>query len=605
MSFGLWFTRNRSIRWTQTLSTEPAGPVTISSASRLVQNGCLVAEVAFVPSTNIVDQGDFYVFEASTTDGVLAVRHTDSDGLYRLIVRGVEVLTTTGGSYPGANMTARAGDEVRIRAWYVPRTGLCGLRVWVNGCAGRDATTTATSSLLAAPTALKIGSKIDGTQAIAGQMRHVRSFAPSQGGVKFPAEIVILGDSTIAGDLFSMGHISVGSGIYSLDQARDRSYGIASLAASGDAISAQRAKWDASGYAGDSNVQAVIIQCGINDIAGLISAATIITSLNNWIADIADTNPDASIYISKINPIRNALSAPQQAIYDAVQLAIEGGGATPVTGVDGRITEHYTVLSNSDSMRTAYQISGVSDNVHENDAGRAAIAAAYQRTLANDAILPTWTPDVISDCAGWWRASNYSTGSWPNLISGRVTATQGTVGIQPTAATGINSRASVSFDGGDFLSASGVGITNNNFTMLAVQKFNAIAAGCSLAIGSDLLGGLIYSINFAATSKRELFVKNAAVLEDGNATTDPECWITSRDSTTLKMVVNGFNQTITSPTTAVSSPGDVIIFGAGSDAGFSPFAGHLGDVIFWTRQLTTGEIAQANAHEIIHYALLA
>ena len=158
------------------------------------------------------------------------------------------------------------------------------------------------------------------------------------------------------------------------------------IAYPGDTIDQQSAKWTAQTPCLKSIYDAVVINAGINDIAP-VSAATIIGKLQTLVNLVsADTNATCKVVISTITPARSRFislfgAVDGEAAYQEwllVNQAISGAGATPITGVDGRVTSHTTTLNDgSGSLAGAYAV----DDIHPNEAGRQVIADAWRAVL--------------------------------------------------------------------------------------------------------------------------------------------------------------------------------------------------------------------------------
>jgi hypothetical protein len=169
--------------------------------------------------------------------------------------------------------------------------------------------------------------------------------------------------------------------------------GAGDLAEAGDRIADQLALWTA--LPNKTALQAVIVQIGLNDVKGrvgenLATTAQVITDYQNLINTInADKPAGCRVYVSQMIPCRTwlNLAANPTAAYSAWQdlnTAIAGGGGTPITGVDGRITSHVAALAGpSDILDLRYDM----DGVHENNEGRMIIAQAWRTEMEADGLL--------------------------------------------------------------------------------------------------------------------------------------------------------------------------------------------------------------------------
>ena len=175
--------------------------------------------------------------------------------------------------------------------------------------------------------------------------------------------------------------------------------GGAAIAHSGDRIANQKTAWQA--LTTKSALEVVIVQIGLNDVKGRVGAGTattaqVIADLQDLITTIrADVPASCKIFVSQLTPCKLWLdaatdaAAANQAWLD-VNTAIAGGGATPITGVDGRITSHVALLADVDgkSLNPIYELdpSGT-PGVHENNEGAFILAQAWRGALESAGIL--------------------------------------------------------------------------------------------------------------------------------------------------------------------------------------------------------------------------
>lgn len=125
------------------------------------------------------------------------------------------------------------------------------------------------------------------------------------------------------------------------------------------------------------------------------TAAACIARLQNFINEINRTTlGNAELLVSQINPCKAHLISTYGAIDGATAYqkwldyndAIAGNGATPITGVSGRITSHVATLNDgTGNLAAEYDIG---DGIHENNAGRQVIANAWIAALeANNIVV--------------------------------------------------------------------------------------------------------------------------------------------------------------------------------------------------------------------------
>jgi lysophospholipase L1-like esterase len=165
------------------------------------------------------------------------------------------------------------------------------------------------------------------------------------------------------------------------------------VADAGDRIADQLALWTA--LPNKTALQAVFVQIGLNDVKGrvgesLATTAQVIADYQNLINTInADKPVGCKVYVSQMTPCRTWLNlatnpAAAYAAWQDLNTAIAGGGATPITGVDGRITSHVAALAGaSDILHANYNM----DDVHENNEARFIISQAWRTQLEGDGLL--------------------------------------------------------------------------------------------------------------------------------------------------------------------------------------------------------------------------
>jgi lysophospholipase L1-like esterase len=202
-----------------------------------------------------------------------------------------------------------------------------------------------------------------------------------------------IGDSTIASYL---GQNSVTSYMTSATSP------IVNLAVPNENIVQQQTVWNAT-TSNHAYAKWVIIEVGLNDLditdaaTPALSTAAAIARLQALVDDVrSDVSAGTKVLISKMTPCRQRLID----IYGAtngplsyqkwldINTAIAGGGSTPITNVDGRITAHEPLLNDgSGNLAAAYEVVGFEDGIHENNAGRQIIADAWEDALTALGIL--------------------------------------------------------------------------------------------------------------------------------------------------------------------------------------------------------------------------
>lgn len=171
--------------------------------------------------------------------------------------------------------------------------------------------------------------------------------------------------------------------------------GAADVAEAGSRIADQLAYWSA--IADKTKLQLVVVQIGLNDVKGRVGAntattATVIADLQSLINTInADKPAGCKVYIAGLTPCKVWLDAATNpsaayAAWLAVNEAIAGNGATPITGVDGRITSHVAALADaSNNLLAVYDHNA--DGVHESNEARIIVAQAWRTALESGGVL--------------------------------------------------------------------------------------------------------------------------------------------------------------------------------------------------------------------------
>ena len=185
---------------------------------------------------------------------------------------------------------------------------------------------------------------------------------------------ILIGDSTTA--VFS-GQNKVG---YYLLTAAERLTGAYdySIATVGHKIADQKTKYLQSIDKELCNY--TIIMVGLNDILAATSSATIVAALQDLVNTINSNKKTGSkVIIATLTPCKAALSAVSGAY--TVWLAVNTAIRTTITGIDAVVDSHTASLGDgADNLGAAYQLD-VPDNLHENNAGREIIAAAWRVSI--------------------------------------------------------------------------------------------------------------------------------------------------------------------------------------------------------------------------------
>ncbi len=372
------------------------------AAALVDDNGNLEFVMAYTPSIgdmsgevaanlNIGDASllpDSYVWSASSPEGSMSVRYIHASGglpaQYTLTVRGVDVLTTT-----LANIGA-GGLASAVRAWYNITSGICGLRVSVNGAYVSDKTGATTGTALAKPTAGFFGTdEGSATLALTGRLvgQAVRPAALTQ--TTQAVEVVFLGDSIVAS--FGTAHPSVASYIYTQEEVASRP-GLGVLAQVGDTAGNQQSRWTSSPWSTASGIAAVVIQVGVNNILGGSTAAATITAIQALVTRARLDQPTTKIILCQMLPasayLINQGGAGYQVKWLAINEAIAGNGGTPITGADrvlllGDIGS--PLNDGSYDLPLGYRVEAIP--LHPNNPGRIVNAGEIRAGLVAEGIL--------------------------------------------------------------------------------------------------------------------------------------------------------------------------------------------------------------------------
>jgi hypothetical protein len=172
----------------------------------------------------------------------------------------------------------------------------------------------------------------------------------------------------------------------------------ADISTPGDRIADQLGDWAA--LTGKSALEVVVVGGFVNDIKGRSGAlptpvpiATVLADLQDLIDTIAADAPQAQIIILAASPCRGWLDgtapigptpaddpAAAYAAWQAYNVAIAGGGPTPITGVDAVVDGFVSVIGDGSGYLLAeYDNNG--DGVHEDNAARFIIAQEIRGAL--------------------------------------------------------------------------------------------------------------------------------------------------------------------------------------------------------------------------------
>jgi lysophospholipase L1-like esterase len=171
--------------------------------------------------------------------------------------------------------------------------------------------------------------------------------------------------------------------------------GAANITYPGDKIADQLAKWNA--LSNKQSLQAIIIQVGLNDANtyggnGTKTSAQMIADLQGLVGAVNAQKPAAcKVYICGMTPAKGWLGATTTpatayAAWQDMNTAINGGGPTPITGVDARIMGQVAALNDgSDYLNPIYNFHA--DGVHPSNEGRFINAQYWRAQLVADGLI--------------------------------------------------------------------------------------------------------------------------------------------------------------------------------------------------------------------------
>lgn len=345
----------------------------LAAAERLA---CITSGVLDITGTftagSPTGTGDFYIIDAESPDGALRLQYDARNHQIHLIVRGVTVLSTLSvGANPAAGTMQNwtVGDRVDWRVWYSPAGGArsMGIRWAVNGVCGNDTTGTGSGAALAALTSAKVLITAAGTWSATSTILT----GPTSANVA--ARGVFLGDSIVTPRATHP----------ALPTFFGATGAVACLAQGGATSNNQLTTWMGSRHRGDAGVVWAVIQIGINDLGvDLDTPAQALADIQALVSDIRTNNPTVKIVICPIAPCRFWLGETRYPSWQAINEGILGGGATPITGVDARVSGVISALGDANDT-LIYHI----DNLHLSEIGRVKNAQPISAALSSLGVL--------------------------------------------------------------------------------------------------------------------------------------------------------------------------------------------------------------------------
>lgn len=220
---------------------------------------------------------------------------------------------------------------------------------------------------------------------------------------------------------------------------------------------------------------------------------------------------------------------------------------------------------------------------------------------------PAWTRPVL-----WMRATHGVTltaaavSAWLDLSASANSGSQGTAGNRPTlTASWQRGQPALAFAGGQWLALTAAAGQATPFTFAAVMQWTSTAASRISAGTTAGVGGVAFNVG-AVAGKRVVWKRGVSFDDDGNATTDAEQWVVTRDtavSAASTFYVNGAVQVTSTPNAVVNAPSGVGIIGAGSGAGVVSMVGYVAEVVVCNDALSAATLAQWNAYNSARYGV--
>lgn len=159
----------------------------------------------------------------------------------------------------------------------------------------------------------------------------------------------------------------------------------------GETIEQQTTRWAANVIRGNTSLDVVLIQAGINNMRAGQSSATATTAMNALIADIRAYNVNAAIVVAKMLPSKtelDSINVAYQANWVAFNAAIVAHGAGGISAVEGVCSAHLLALdadTNFD-LDVALRL----DFLHPNPDGDLLMCAEWRASIDAAVRVRTW-----------------------------------------------------------------------------------------------------------------------------------------------------------------------------------------------------------------------
>lgn len=145
---------------------------------------------------------------------------------------------------------------------------------------------------------------------------------------------------------------------------------------SGDTIDNGKTKWLALSEAVRGSFDYIFVQLGLNNLAN----AEIVTWYQDLITTIKLTSGSTCrVYGVCMTPVRAGTTEERYGRWLALNAAIRGEGATPITGLYGAVSSHLAIMGDANNNLLALYDSG--DHFHPNAAGNAVNAEEISKVM--------------------------------------------------------------------------------------------------------------------------------------------------------------------------------------------------------------------------------
>lgn len=200
---------------------------------------------------------------------------------------------------------------------------------------------------------------------------------------------------------------------------------------------------------------------------------------------------------------------------------------------------------------------------------------------------------------GTWPAINTAVQNWKNLaIAGTYDFTQATVAARPAFGVDSNNYPALGFSGTAWMESDVIPTAaTDKFTAIMVYQSAQNGVGTVYTNGLYAVNGFTYNLSDGSGSRSTNFY-NSAVKSDGTAGVEKEIAIITWDSVLSRLILNGYDESITNSTSALVSTNGSSQGIVGSTNSPDPedntFEGNIYTILYWNRVLTSTELFEMN-----------